>query len=580
LGGELVFRRAVLAVALSLVAANQAASQRIIGTVRDSAAGQPIGAAVVWLTDTQGRMLGRSIGSPSGRYELARGLNATRLHVIHIGFRPVDVTLPANPDDSIFDVRMGSLPLILDVVQSSSTRVCPGDAESGGALELWEQIRAGLLASVVGRQVTRPRLQLLSFLRDFEPIQNKIISQTSSSRQIVADRSYSAARPAWQLASDGYMEEERNGDRTFFAPDEEVLLDRSFAETHCLHVVAGNDKHKDQVGLGFDPVRSARRDTMVDIRGVLWVDRKLAALHEIQFDYTGLERAANKSGGEIHFEMMPNGTPMIQRWSIFSTEISIEQKQSADHLVHRLPPRPDRTNVYTLGYREQGGVVAEVMWPDSARWHSDMPRITGIVLDPKGEPFQGARVWMLNRADTAITNEDGLFQLPYVFPGVYTVFASDSILATEGVSRIVPVAVSLTGMALSGDRRVSLRMHPRSEVFAMMCPSKSYSPGTGVVTGHVIDEAGLPIKSPRIEIEGKQFVVVGDTVTRSVRGEAEGDENGKFSVCGAALNQPLSIRATKDGNTAGVMINRWGDEFVPITIVVKPPLGAPRRPPN
>ena len=565
--------------ALSLVAANQAASQRVIGTVRDSAAGQPVGAAVVWLTDAQGRMLGRTIGNTAGRYELARGLNATRLHVIHIGFKPVDIAVPSTLDDSVLDVRMGALPAILSVVQTSSTRVCPGDAESGGALELWEQVRAGLLASVVGRQIGRPKLQLLSFIRDYEPIANKITRQTSASKQVIADRSYSAARPAWQLASDGYMEEEKNGERTFFAPDEEVLLDRSFTETHCLHVVAGTDKHADDIGLGFDPVHTAKRDTMVDVRGVLWVNRQLSALREIQFDYTGLERAAKRSGGEIKFAMMPNGTPMIQQWAIFSTAISIEEKGGADHLAHRLPPRPDRSDVYTLGYREQGGVVAEAMWPDSTRWHSDLPRVTGIVLDPQGEPFEGARVWMLNRPDTAITNADGLFQLPYVFPGVYTVFASDSTLAAEGVSRIVPVAVSLTGMALSGDRRVQLKMHPRAEVFAMMCPSKTYAPGTGVVTGRVVDGAGLPIKSPRIEIEGKQFVVVGDTLTRSVHGEADGDENGKFSVCGAALNQPLTIRATKDGNTAGVMINRWGDEFVPVTIVVKPPLGAPRRPP-
>jgi hypothetical protein len=164
-----------------------------------------------------------------------------------------------------------------------------------------------------------------------------------------------------------------------------------------------------------------------------------------------------------------------------------------------------------------------------------------------------------------------------VFPGVYTVFASDSALAKQGVSRIVPIAVSLTGMALSGDRRLQLRMHPRSEVLAMMCPPRSYAPGTGVVTGHVVDEDGVSVPSPRIDIEARQFVVVGDTLTRTIHSQTEGDENGKFAVCGAAMNQPLTIRATKDGNSAGVMINRWGDEFVPVTIVVKP-VGAPRPP--
>ncbi|MEO9037548.1 MAG: carboxypeptidase-like regulatory domain-containing protein [Gemmatimonadaceae bacterium] len=566
--------------ALLLVAANRAASQHVIGTVRDSAAGQPVGAAVVWLTDSLGRMLARSIGMPSGRYELPRGTAAARLHVIHIGFRPVDIALSKNLDDSVINVRMGGIPAILDLVQTSSTRVCPGDAENGGALALWEQVRAALLASVVGRQVTRPRLQLLSFLRDYEPIQNRIIHQKSESKQVVADRSYSAARPAWQLASEGYMEEETNGERTFFAPDEEVLLDRSFAETHCLRVVAGTDKHQGDIGLGFDPVRSAKRDTMVDVSGVLWVDRSRWALREIQFDYTGLERAAKKSGGEILFETMPNGTPMIQRWSIFSTAISIEQQSTADHLPHRLPPRPDRSDVYTLGYREQGGVVAEIVWPDSSRWHSDLPRIVGIVLDPKGEPFPGARVWMFNRPDTVVTNDDGIFKLPYVFPGVYTVFASDSALASEGVSRVVPTAVSLVGMALSGDRRIQLRMYPRADVFRLMCPAKTYAPGTGVVTGHVVDESGAPIRSPRIDIESKQFIVAGDTMTRSVTAAAEADENGKFSVCGAALNQPLTIRATKDGNSAGVMIKRWGDDFVPVRIVVKPPIAPPHLPPE
>ena len=565
-------RAVVLLATLLLGASRPVSAQHIRGTIRDSAGGQPVAGAVVSVTDSAGHTLARSIGDAAGGYAVFRMSGSVRLHVVHIGYRPRDLRIGASLADSIVDLRMESLPPTLGVVRTSTTRVCPGDNDGGDALELWQQARAALLASVVSREASGPRIQLLAFKRTLEPVQRRVKSQTWSSKHVVADRSYAAARPPWQLAAQGYMQEELGGERTFYAPDEEVLLDASFADTHCLHVVAnGGDAHSNDIGLGFDPVHSERRDTLVDVSGVLWIDRNLSALHSLEFHYTALEPAADRSGGEITFRTMPNGAPMIVTWTIRSTVLAVDQPLHPEPVQHRRPDRPDRHDVTTVAYQEQGGVLASVEWPDGKRWHADLPRVTGVVVDSARNAVEGARIWMLDMPDTATSDADGRFALPYVLPGIYTVVASDSLLATQGVSRTIPITIALRGLAMAGDSHVQLHLHPRAEVFPLVCPAKSYRPGTGVVMARVMNSDGTPVPNARVEVLTSQAVVAKDTITRAVKRAAESDENGRFVVCGASRDQTLVVQASSGELTAVSVVDRWPDEVVTITLTVKPP---------
>ena len=108
-----------------LLAASPASAraQRVHGTVRDSLTGIPIAGAVVWLADSAGAFLARSIGDETGKFTVMRLAGATRLHVVHIGFHPRDILLARDGSDSTRDVRLEALPPNLATVSASTSRV-------------------------------------------------------------------------------------------------------------------------------------------------------------------------------------------------------------------------------------------------------------------------------------------------------------------------------------------------------------------------------------------------------------------------------------------------------------------------
>jgi len=557
---------AVVFLVAALAATTPAQAQRVRGILRDSATAEPVSGAVVTTADSAGKFLSRTITDQQGQFDVFRLRGAARLRVVRIGYRPRDVTLPASDTDSLV-IRLSQIPSLLAAVTASSKRICPGEQGGGAALDLWEQARSGLLAGVVSRETRPPRVRLRSFWRLFEPVRKRLVDDSIGVKDVRVERSYVAARPAWAFAAEGYMRENMDGSRDYYAPDDVVLLDPSFAETHCLRVAAADRAHPSQIGIGFDPVPDADRDTLVDVSGVLWLDEKKPSLRSFEFHYTNLESYAKGSGGEIHFALMPNGAPMIDRWKIHSAIIATDEEPGLNGIRRRPPPRSMRTNVRLLYWQDIGGEIAVVDWEDGTRWKANVPTFSGVVVDPAGARVGGAHVWVRESGDTAITASDGTFKLPWTAAGKYVLLASDSALAAAGISRSVPVPVQL---AAPGAWDVWLTIHPRSVVLPYVCPPKAYKPGTGVLIATVNDANGTPAAGVRIEIETRQAIVAGDTLIQSRTSSGNAGDDGRFVVCGAALNQPLLVRAIRGDESAVALIDQWKDEVMATILVLKP----------
>lgn len=549
-----------------MVAATPARAQRLNGTLTDSATNEEISGAVVSLTDSTGRNYVRAISDSSGAFVVTRFAGPAMLRVVRIGYRPRELAISRGAPDRA-DIRMQRIPLTLGTVTASANRVCRADNASDGALALWEQARAGLLAGVVAREGHAPRVRLRAFEQTRDPVTRRVTQFSSSIKDVVVDRSYVAARGPLAFAVEGYMREGVGESREYFAPDDEVLLDPSFAETHCLRVVPGDAAHEAEIGIGFEPIDDASRDTLVDVSGVLWMDRAIPALRSLEFLYTNLEVEAKGSGGEVDFAIMPNGVAFIERWTIRSPILRNDEYVPLNGVRRNLPPRPQRTEIRVLGYNEIGGAVLFAEWPDGTRWHADLPRATGTVVDATGTGVAGARVWLQGTSDTVSTNVAGEFALPYAWPGLYVIFASDSALARQGIARTTPRGLSLF---VQGDGKVQLYLHPRSEALRLVCPTKSYRPGTGVLMARVVDSGGDAVAGAHVDVELEQAIVAGDTVTRRIIRSGEASDDGRFVVCGAALDQPLRLRATKAGSVAEAAIDAWKDDVLTVTLVVKP----------
>ncbi|MFI5227955.1 MAG: carboxypeptidase-like regulatory domain-containing protein [Gemmatimonadales bacterium] len=554
---------ASLALALTgtVLSPTGAAAQRVRGTVRDSLSRQPLAGAVVWLTDGGGKFLARALADENGQFAVIRVIGATQLHVVHIGFRPVVVAVGRAASDTLFDVAMGSIPLTLDTVASSRRRICPGEKGTNAALGLWEQARAALLASVVARDVGAPALEMKSYKRYVDPRTHEPSDQTITLRLLRGDRSYVSARPPGEFVTEGYMLE-AHGDRTFFAPDDAVLLDQTFAETHCLRVVDGSGTHAGEVGIGFEPVADRMRDTLVDVKGVLWLSPSAHALRSLEFNYTDLEREADISGGEVIFTVMPTGAPMITRWEIRSARLSVIDPITLPGIKRKLFDRRDRTNVRLINVREDGGRVVTATWPDGRQWRDTTLRtVSGQLVADAGTPIGGMTVWLDDSPDSTVTDEAGNFTLTGVLPGTYMVMASDDALARVSVSR----GRRLIDVRQGNHRTANIVYLSAAQLVANACEGQRKPDGTGVLLGRVVNQAAAPIADVQLDAiwrPGADLATRPDLETRS-------DSSGRFAICGAPLGDVVRLHAVAPGSTTDVEWKQAGLQAM--TVVIRPP---------
>jgi hypothetical protein len=552
--------------ALAVVAATPALAQRVRGTLTDSSTREPVTGAVVTISDSAGRFLARGIAGGDGRFDVPRLPGSKQIHVVRIGYRPIDATVPAA--DEPLDLRMHAIASQLSTVTTSGKRVCPGDDANSQALQLWEQARTGFLAAIVARDARPPNLRLRYFRVQRDPMLRRVVDDTIWAKTIVGDQPFVAARSATAFASEGYMRERAGGDRDYYAPDEAVLLDEAFAATHCLRVIAADAAHVDEIGIGFEAI-AAERDSLVDVRGTVWLAGTSLDLRTLDFEYTNLEPVKDGSGGSITFQSMPSGVPMIVRWTIHSPIIATDESEMSTGIRRRLPLRPERRHFRVLGYQVLGAEAREVTWPDGSRWLPRLASVTGLIVDLHGRAVPGARVWMNGMDDTVATDTAGVFRLPRpTIGGWFSVVAADSTLAAGGINQTPPRTFSVPDdRNLTRDISVDvLKMYPRADALRAACPNNNYVVGQGVAILRVFDTVGVAAVRAHVDMETKRAVVIGDTLVRPVRRSGEVGYTGGFMVCGASLDQPMTFRASLGDEHGEAAITRWTQDVMVLTI--------------
>ena len=490
------WRRLLSAIGALVSVASPVSAQRMRGVLTDSATREPIAGALITLSDAKGAFLAHGISDPSGVFSVIR-LDATRtVRIVRIGFRPRDITVA--PGDTVVDLRLQPIAPLLPVVASKASAVCKAGPDSEGALELWEQARTALRATVVAREVSPLTVHLHRFSRSYDAVDHRLLVDSSEFDDLTVDKSFVAARTPIAFAEQGYLREHSNGGRDYFAPDEEVLIDPTFAEQHCLTRVDGTDYHAGQVGIAFAPIADAAHDTLVDIAGTLWLDREHLELRQLDLHYTNLEPDAKTSGAFLLFTKMPNGVSMVSSWRITSTRLAVAGLYTSSGYKLDIS-RPRRINAQILGYDETGGEILNVDWRDT---HRDITALAarGWTGRRRARRRRSRRVGVDQgfQGYDAHGRERVLRSAAGTRPGLYYLLAADSLMASEQLAQTVPTRVALMG---TGATTVSLTLHPRSEVLASICPSKSYRVGTSVLRARVVDSRGRPAANARIDVQ-------------------------------------------------------------------------------
>ena len=523
-----------------------ARAQQVRGEIRDSATASAIPGAVASVFDASGGALARTIADQFGRYRLSVPASAVRLQILRIGYRPRELRLPPLQGDTTLtiDVTMVPVPRFLAAVRVSDRAICPERESGGDALALWEQARSGLLAMLVGRTERPAHLRNLVFERAVDPQSGRILGQSVKRSSGTSHQSFIASRPAVEFARFGYMQEDASG-RTYYAPDAEVLLDPSFMTAHCFRIQSDDRQHPAQIGLAFTPAPG--RDTLVDVSGVVWLDRTSLDLKTLEYRYTGLEPAASsaRAGGMLQFQMMPNGVVFVERWNILMPLLSRSVGPSRNARVST--PRTDRRDVFVSGLHESGGELAAASWPD-AQWKAKLGQIRGRVIERGTKrPLAHVRVMLDGTSDVTVTDSAGSFVFDEMLPGPYALRAADTVLAEFGVSQSKKITIEV-----SREKPLDLTLEWPTirDVIRDLCRDER-GPEGAVIFGRITTGDGWPVWDALISSAWQQDFRVaadGSLVFRQVARSDRTNPKGVFSLCNVRREEKLGIRATYGPN--------------------------------
>ena len=536
-------------------------AQVVAGTVRDSASGGTIAGAVVMLVDSSRSVIARNITDERGRYRVSAGTQARYLRVVRIGFQPRELGLhvPGASAQSL-DVAMVQFSTTLAPVRVAEKTRCPRRPDAATAAALWEQARAGLLATVVAREANPAAIYRFAFERTFDVGSDRVtrflVFADSATR---AAKSFTAVSSAQEFVKTGFSKDSA-GVQILLAPDADVLLDDAFGAGYCFRMAEPVRARPHEVGLSFAPAEKGRG--RVDIDGTLWLDTAARALKDIEFRYVGLPAPAEPyhPGGLISFRPMANGTALIDRWTLRRVDATQDTIRNGSNVWLR----------NLLYATENGGELARADWPDGQSWRASLGSLEVHALSSDGRPVSGARLALPGTTYRSVTDSAGSASIRELVPGPYALEVIDQRLARLGLT--IPTSLKFTAARDSVIRATVTVPTAEEYVFGKCFPRGHYTVGDPVVVGRVMTYDNTPIENARVTFYprgGRRALFFktdsvgvfqlcshqlarGDTLTLSVQGNDESSPTGVVDVT-RDITEDLTVIPVRVGAAPSVL---------------------------
>ena len=490
------------AVGACLAFAHAAGAQVVVGAVHDSVSRLPVPGVVVILLDSTGGTVARGLTNERGEYRVALREAVRSARFVRIGFTPRDVSMPlSSATNPRLDLSMLALPSMVKPVRVLANSRCRARKDRADALGLWEQARAGLLATIVAREENPAKMLRLAFDKVMDGNSDRIermrVQPDSADTAVV---SFVAAHPAKDFVRLGFTTDTlasgTNFGGNYFGPDADVLLDDSFAGAYCFELVDGGRARRGQVGLRFLP--ADRKKGRVDIDGTLWIDTVARELRDVEFQYLNVAAGAMgfHPGGYVSFRSMKNGVVLIDRWSIRL------ESASRDTTVDATGGLTVRDWLYA---EEDGGELARASWPDGLTWKAPLGVLRVHAITKERRAAVGAVIALVATQYFGTVGADGMLEIKDLVPGPYAVRVIDPRIAALGIGLPTP----LKFRAARDTTTIATLVVPTTESsIADRCVANhQWTVGDSVFTiGRVVKPDGKPVNDAKVTFATKSMV--------------------------------------------------------------------------
>jgi hypothetical protein len=539
-------RLARIVVALLALTSSSGYAQTLMGRVtRDSV---PVMGALVLLVDANGKTIARTASRDLGEYSVTAAPGAYRVQVLQIGWRPTmagPFTLTAGAVTRA-NINANGNRILLDpiiVTDHSECRVRPDSAAA--AFVLWDEARKALLAA----SMTSAEPLTMTLMRTDQELDRLGMHVNWDSTTTLSGSSLRpfASLPADKLAHDGYMTADAQSNKTYWAPDADVLLSESFVSSHCIHIVHPSVETGDSarlIGVGFAP--ATKRRNIVEVEGTLWLDRSTAELRAMDYHYVNTSKTVEKAepGGHLAFLRLLNGRWIVEDWSIRVPSTATRLRRGDVPTV----PGTQRVDIQVeelANIRVTSGQVVEIRRGSDLLWERGRVNVVVQVVDSvTSAPVRGVLVRTAQSRSAVASDSAGRVHLDRIAPGPMTIRLESPMLESIGRSPLlVPVSIGTTN-----DVTIPIAIPSERVVVAAHCGAKSLEWGEGMLRGNIrSDSVSLaPVvvswKTSYARLGG------GEPVVAEEKHEIQLGPDGAFEVCGVPRDATVTIQRRGDAS--------------------------------
>ena len=508
-------------------------AQIVRGRVTESGSGSAVGGVLVSLIDPRTRAQSVStLSDPQGLYALRAPVAGTyqveakRIGVRRFVSRSIEL---ASGETQVLNIAVEGLAYRLPETVVTGVAACTGamaDAPRIGAL--WDEARTALAATRISLRERLFRGTISRYVRELDPRSRRVLKEEGRQIQGVMDKPFRAVDPD-SLSIRGYVTTDGR-DKTYFAPDADVLLSDAFVNDHCFRLSPPSRVRRGMMGLAFAP---APRRRLPEIEGTMWLDGRTFELKLVEFKFVNTGELTDDAvaDGEVHFEKLANGAWVVRRWFL---RLPYGGRASTPVTVSGATPNVFVRRVgYTL--REEGGNVTTETILD----HTKRSALVGTVTDSLGGPLGGAVVQLSGTPYKTIADARGIYRLEGVLPGTFNVIVEHPAYRAFGVfaadAEVTLPEGLVSQLQLSAPRTRELRTR--------LCPSHSQAFDSADVRINLVDKAGRPVTFQMLRLTWSKVMDLNATHIRSQvnYADSETDQHGGATFCGVPSQIVLPI---------------------------------------